>query len=98
MLNSNPESHWICIGADANDDSASHGWDGDVSIARIYDKALTDKDIEHFFMDDAKLWADWGEEYGPGGSGFVRMNIATTSERLETALANLKKAYKNKFN
>ncbi len=58
---------------------------------------LTDKEIEHFFMDDALLWADWGEEYGPGGSGFVRMNIATTSERLETALSNLKKAYKNKF-
>lgn len=58
---------------------------------------LPDKEIEHFFMEDALLWADWGEEYGPGGSGFVRINIATTRERLETALSNLKKAYKNKF-
>ncbi|MBR4035456.1 MAG: aminotransferase class I/II-fold pyridoxal phosphate-dependent enzyme [Oscillospiraceae bacterium] len=58
---------------------------------------LSDKEIEHFFMDDALLWADWGEEYGPGGSGFVRMNIATTREKMETALNNLKKAYKAKF-
>ena len=58
---------------------------------------LTDKEIEHFFMEDALLWTDWGEEYGPGGSGFVRMNIATTRERLTTALDNLKKAYKARF-
>lgn len=58
---------------------------------------LSDKEIEHFFMDDALLWADWGEEYGPGGSGFVRMNIATTREKMETALNNLKKAYKANF-
>ena len=58
---------------------------------------LTDHEIEKFFMEDAILWADWGEEYGPGGSGFVRMNIATTKEKLETALANLKKAYKAKY-
>ncbi|MBQ5325936.1 MAG: aminotransferase class I/II-fold pyridoxal phosphate-dependent enzyme [Oscillospiraceae bacterium] len=58
---------------------------------------MTDKEIEHFFMDEALLWADWGEEYGPGGSGFVRMNIATTKEKMETALANLKKAYIKKF-
>lgn len=58
---------------------------------------LTDKEIEHFFMEDALLWADWGEEYGPGGNGFVRMNIGTTRERLTTALDNLKKAYKARF-
>ena len=58
---------------------------------------LTDKELEHFFMEDALLWADWGEEYGPGCSGFVRMNIATTRERLTTALDNLKKAYKARF-
>ncbi|MBQ7903065.1 MAG: aminotransferase class I/II-fold pyridoxal phosphate-dependent enzyme, partial [Oscillospiraceae bacterium] len=58
---------------------------------------LTDKELEHFFMEDALLWADWGEEYGPGGSGFVRMNIATTRERLTTALDNLQKAYKARF-
>ena len=34
---------------------------------------------------------------GPGGNGFVRMNIATTKDKLETALSNLKKAYKAKF-
>lgn len=59
---------------------------------------MTDKEIEHFFMDEALLWADWGEEYGPGGSGFVRMNIATTKEKMETALENLKKAYSKRFN
>lgn len=58
---------------------------------------LTDKEIEQFFMEDALLWADWGEEYGPGGNGFVRMNIGTTRERLTTALDNLKKTYKARF-
>ena len=58
---------------------------------------LDDKGIEEFFMNEALLWADWGEEYGPGGNGFVRMNIATTNERLTTALDNLKKAYKAKY-
>ena len=56
VLNSNPKSHWICIGADTNDDSASHGWDGDVSIARIYDKALTDKDIELLYNSAVLNW------------------------------------------
>ncbi len=58
---------------------------------------LTDKEIEHFFTEEALVWADWGEEYGPGGNGFVRMNIGTTTERMTTALENLKKAYKEKF-
>ena len=58
---------------------------------------LTDSELEEFFMQDALLWADWGEEYGPGGNGFVRMNIGTTSERMTTALKNLKKAYKARF-
>ena len=58
---------------------------------------LSDKEIEHFFTEEALIWADWGEEYGPGGSGFLRMNIATTKEKLSTALENLKKAYKARF-
>ncbi|MBQ8604054.1 MAG: aminotransferase class I/II-fold pyridoxal phosphate-dependent enzyme [Oscillospiraceae bacterium] len=58
---------------------------------------LTDHEIEKFFVEDALIRADWGEEYGPGGSGFVRMNIGTTKHVMETAVANLVKAYKSKF-
>jgi len=58
---------------------------------------LTDHEIEKFFVDEALIRADWGEEYGPGGNGFVRMNIGTTKEKMETAVDTLTKAYKARF-
>ncbi|MBR5520651.1 MAG: aminotransferase class I/II-fold pyridoxal phosphate-dependent enzyme [Oscillospiraceae bacterium] len=59
--------------------------------------ALSDHEIEKFFVDNALIRADWGEEYGPGGSGFVRMNIGTTKDVMRTAVNNLVKAYKEKY-
>ena len=42
------------------------------------------------FMElNAKLWADPGEEYGPGGDGFYRLNIATPRSQIDTMLENL---------
>ena len=58
---------------------------------------LTDHEIEKFFVDEAFIRADWGEEYGPGGSGFVRMNIGTTRKAIETAVKTLTAAYKARF-
>lgn len=58
---------------------------------------LTDHEIEKFFVDEALIRADWGEEYGPGGSGFVRMNIGTTRKAMETAVKTLTAAYKARF-
>ncbi len=37
--------HWVCVGADTANNSASQGWDGDVAIARIYDQPLTDEQV-----------------------------------------------------
>lgn len=58
---------------------------------------LTDHEIEKFFVNEAFIRADWGEEYGPGGNGFVRMNIGTTKDVMEKAVENLTKAYKTRF-
>lgn len=45
FLNKNTAVHWVCVGADTSNGYASQGWDGDVAIARIYDKPLTDDEV-----------------------------------------------------
>ncbi len=45
------ESHWFCIGADAANAKAGNAWNGDVAIARIYDKALTTAEVEALYAD-----------------------------------------------
>ena len=57
---------------------------------------LTDHEIEKFFVEDALIRADWGEEYGPGGSGFVRLNIATPKSWMEQVIENLYRAYERR--
>lgn len=53
---------------------------------------LTEEELKEFLKKEALLIADEGWEYGPGGSGFIRMNIATPRERLSGALDNLEAA------
>ena len=45
FLNKSSVYHWVCVGGDAANGVAGQGWDGDVAIARIYDKALTDAEV-----------------------------------------------------
>lgn len=57
---------------------------------------LTDEELKHLVEQDAKLWLDLGTMFGPEGSGFVRLNLASPKSmiedacnRLETAVAQL---------
>lgn len=58
---------------------------------RMDDRAL------QTFWEGAGIFIDPGDEYGPGGSGFVRLNIAVPTPWIEEMLHRLQNAY-NKLN
>lgn len=53
---------------------------------------LSDAALQHFFERQALVYADPGTEYGPGGSGFMRLNVATTASRMDKAIAGIIRA------
>ncbi len=53
---------------------------------------LTQEELNHLFVDDAKLALNSGTTYGPGGEGFMRLNVGCPRSIIEKALNNLKKA------
>ncbi len=55
---------------------------------------MDDKELEKFFVYDAKLGLNSGVSFGNVGSGFMRLNIATSLEVLEEAMQRLYNAYK----
>ena len=46
-------------------------------------------ELERFIQDEAGLWLDCGHEFGPEGTGFVRINLATQRAFLQRALDQL---------
>ena len=50
--------------------------------------------VQHFFIMKAKVQMNPGSNYGYGGAGHMRMNIATSRRTLELALSNLANALK----
>jgi cystathionine beta-lyase len=54
---------------------------------------LGDKEIRKQLLEKGKLALEPGTKYGPGGEGFVRMNIACPRETLNDGLERLKKAF-----
>ncbi len=55
---------------------------------------LDDKELEKFFVYKAQLGLNSGVSFGRTGSGFMRLNIATSKEVLKEAMQRLHKAYK----
>ncbi len=53
---------------------------------------LDDAGIKRLVEQDAKLWLDLGTMFGPEGSGFVRMNLASPTVMVEDACARLEGA------
>ena len=53
---------------------------------------LDDEGIKRLVEQDAKLWLDLGTMFGPEGSGFVRMNLASPTSMVEDACARLESA------
>lgn len=56
---------------------------------------LTDDEIDDIMINKAKLWLDNGKIFGNTGKGFQRINIALPKDKLQEALNNLEKAFKD---
>ncbi|MBP3907226.1 MAG: pyridoxal phosphate-dependent aminotransferase [Peptostreptococcaceae bacterium] len=57
---------------------------------------LDDEQLLRFFIDKAKVICSQGLEFGNGGSGYMRMNIACPLDTLKEALDRIKLAIDNK--
>jgi cystathionine beta-lyase len=55
---------------------------------------LDDQQLNDLFLKKAKLWLDRGVQFGSGGSGFMRINIACPRSLLLQALERLENAVK----
>lgn len=53
---------------------------------------LSHDELVHLFVDEAHLALNDGAMFGPGGEGFMRMNVATARSVLQKALTQLKTA------
>jgi cystathionine beta-lyase len=58
---------------------------------------LTDKELENFFVYDAKLGLNTGISFGKGGEGFMRLNFAVSRSVLVYAMDRLKSVYNIKI-
>lgn len=56
---------------------------------------LSDKELQEFLIDKAGLLLNPGESFGPGGAGFMRLNVGCSKKVLERALNQLYLAYIN---
>ena len=54
---------------------------------------LSDEEIRNLLINKGKLALEPGNKYGPGGEGFVRMNLACPREMLKEGLERLKIAF-----
>lgn len=53
---------------------------------------LSEDDLEHLIVHEAKLWLDSGAIFGEAGAGFERINIACPRAVLEEAMKRLERA------
>ena len=53
---------------------------------------LQGKELQNFFVKNAGIGMNEGSTFGPGGEGFMRMNLATTHRNVEKAMEQIEKA------
>ena len=53
---------------------------------------LSHEELIRLFVSRAKLALNDGEMFGPGGEGYMRLNVATPREMLQEALQRLYRA------
>ena len=61
------------------------------------DTGMSNKEINSFVLEKAKITVDPGEWFGAGGEGFVRMNLACPRSKVEEAMERLRKAQTNTY-
>jgi cystathionine beta-lyase len=50
------------------------------------------KKLGEFFVSKAKVGMNEGSSFGPGGEGFMRMNLATTYKKVKQAMEQIREA------
>jgi cystathionine beta-lyase len=53
---------------------------------------MTGKELQSFFVNKAGVGMNEGSTFGPGGEGFMRINLATTHKTVRIALEQIEKA------
>ena len=64
----------------------------------LYISTITGLELAHdslvrFFVEQAKVGLNDGAMFGPGGEGFMRMNVGCPRATLEEAMRRIKEAY-----
>lgn len=58
---------------------------------------LYGEELRKLIEDEAKLWLDLGDMFGPDGDGFIRVNLATQRATVQQALTQLTDAVANRL-
>ena len=53
---------------------------------------MTGKELNEFFVSKAGVGLNEGSTFGPGGEGFMRMNLGTTRKRIMKAMEQIRKS------
>jgi cysteine-S-conjugate beta-lyase len=53
---------------------------------------MSGKELKEFFIRKAKVGMNEGSAFGPGGEGFMRMNLGTTNQNVRKAMEQIEKA------
>jgi cystathionine beta-lyase len=53
---------------------------------------MTGKELQKFFIEKCGVGMNEGSTFGPGGEGFMRMNLGTTRQTVTRALENIEKS------
>ena len=53
---------------------------------------MTGKELQNFFVNKAGVGMNEGSTFGPGGEGFMRMNVATTHQTVMKAMEQIERA------
>jgi cystathionine beta-lyase len=53
---------------------------------------MTGKEMEEFFVRKAGVGLNEGSAFGPGGEGFMRMNLGTTRRKVTQAMEQIRNA------
>lgn len=53
---------------------------------------LNTRELQDFFVKNAGVGLNEGSQFGPGGAGFMRMNLATSFQKVEEAMNKIGKA------
>lgn len=60
--------------------------------------AMTNEQLKDFMINEAKIWIDDGDMFGPEGENFVRFNLACTKATMEKAMKQLEEAVLKRYN